>query len=425
MIAILDTLGRLSEHMFAMQIACALVPRFHLIAAAGGREELLRRPCALAPEPGGEGVVGEPSGAAEAFGVRAGMRLGEALSRCPELALLPQDPERADSLWEGALRRLEEIGARVESERPGEAFFAVDGLRGLHGGTAGTLAHARRAVGMPVRIAAAPARFSAFAAALDAPRRTGRRGAGGRETVIRSRELRAFLSSLPVSLLAPRLDPGDSASHQLVTALERLGIKELGSLAELPASAVADRFGVPGLRARSLARGKDEPLRPRRPHDLLAESVELPEAMSGSQLERALSLLIDRLLADPRRRGRTVRALRIGARLAGGGGWRSEATLRRPSARPDLLRMVLTPKLGGLPGPASELSLEATALGAEIGDQLELARSERERRRERLGEAVRQVRAAAGPGALLRVLEADLSSRVPERRALLTPFPET
>jgi impB/mucB/samB family len=98
MIAILDTLGRLSEHMFAMQIACALVPRFHLIAAAGGREELLRRPCALAPEPGGEGVVGEPSGAAEAFGVRAGMRLGEALSRCPELALLPQDPERADSL---------------------------------------------------------------------------------------------------------------------------------------------------------------------------------------------------------------------------------------------------------------------------------------------------------------------------------------
>jgi protein ImuB len=411
--------------MFAMQIACALVPRFHLIAAAGEREELLRRPSALAPEPGGEGVVGEASGAAEAFGVRAGMRLGEALSRCPELALLPPDPERADSLWEGALRRLEGIGARVESELPGEAFFAVDGLRGLHGGTAGTLAHARRAVGMPVRIAAAPARFSAFAAALNAPRRVGRRGAGGRETVIRSRELQTFLSPLPVSLLAPRLDPGDSASYELVTELERLGIKELGSLAELPASAVADRFGAQGLRARSLVRGKDEPLRPRRLHDLLAESVELPEAMAGSQLERALSLLIDRLLADPRRRGRTVRALRIGARLAGGGGWRSEATLRRPSARPDLLRIVLTPKLGGLPGPASELSLEATALGTGIGDQLELARSERERRRERLGEAVRQVRAVAGPGALLRVLEADLSSRVPERRALLTPFPET
>jgi protein ImuB len=412
--------------MFAMQIACVLVPRFHLIAAVGEREELLRRPSALAPEPGGEGVVGEASGAAEAFGVRAGMRLGEALSRCPELALLPPDPERADALWESALRRLEEIGAAVESERPGEAFFAVDGLRGLHGGTPGTLAHARRAVGMPVRIAAAPARFAAFAAALHAPRRVARRGvAGGRETVIRSQELRAFLSSLPVSLLAPRLDPRGSAGHELVTALERLGIKDLGSLAELPMGAVADRFGALGLRARSLARGRDEPLRPRSNHDFLAESVELPEAVAGSQLERALSLLVDRLLADPRRRGRTVRALRIGARLAGGGGWRSEATLRRPSARPDLLRMVLTPKLGGLPGPASELWLEVTALGPASGDQLELARSEAERRRERLGEAVRQVRAAAGPSALLRVLEADLSSHVPERRALLTPFPET
>jgi protein ImuB len=412
--------------MFAMQIACALVPRFHLIAATGEREELLRRPSALAPEPGAEGVVGEASGAAEAFGVRAGMRLGEALSRCPELALLPPDPERADHLWEDALRRLEQVGAAVESERPGEAFFVADGLRGLHGGTAGTLAHARAAVGMPIRIAAAPARFAAFAAALQAPRRAARRAAGGgRETVIPSRELRSFLSPLPVSLLGPRLDPGGSAGYELVSALERLGIKHLGRLAELPASDVADRFGARGLRARSLARGKDDPLRPRHHHEQLAESVELPEAVSGSQLERALALLVDRLLADPRRRGRTVRTLRIGARLAGGGGWRSAATLRRPSARPDLLRMVLAPKLAGLPGPASELSLEATSFGDAGGDQLELTRTERERRRERLGEAVRQVRAAAGPGALLRVLDVDFSSSVPERRALLTPFPET
>jgi protein ImuB len=406
--------------MFAVLIACVLIPRFHLIAAAGRREELLRRPSALAPEPGGEAMVGEVSGAAEAFGVRAGMRLGEALSRCPELALLPPDPERADSLWESALGRLEGIGAAVGSERPGEAFFAIDGLRGLYGGTAGTLARARRAVGMPVRIAAAPTRFAAYAAALNAPRRTAR----GREMVIRSRELRAFLSPLPVSLLASRLDPAGSDGYELVAALERLGVKELARLAELPASAIADRFGSLGLRARRLARGRDEPLRPRRPHDLLAASVELPEAVAGPQLERALSLLVDRLLADPRRRGRTMRALRIAARLAGGGGWRSAVTLRRPSARPDLLRMVLAPKLGELPGPASELSLEATALGAGAGDQLELARSERERRRERLGEAVRQVRAAAGPGALLRVLEADPSSPVPERRVLLTPFPE-
>jgi hypothetical protein len=34
------------------------------------------------------------------------------------------------------------------------------------------------------------------------------------------------------------------------------------------------------------------------------------------------------------------------------------------------------------------------------------------------------VRSAAGRDALLRVIEVDPRSRVPERRALLTPFPE-
>src|SRR4051812_38475358 len=117
-----------------MQVACVLIPRFALIAAADDRENLLREPAALAPAPGEAQLIGEASGAAEAFGVRAGLGLGEALARCPELALVPPDPERAAGLWEEALRRLEGIGAAPESERPGEAFFAAGGLRGLHGG---------------------------------------------------------------------------------------------------------------------------------------------------------------------------------------------------------------------------------------------------------------------------------------------------
>src|SRR4051795_13737568 len=109
-------------------IACALIPRFTLLAVLEGRRELLLRPMALAPEPGGPQVIGEASGPAEAFGVRAGMRLGEALARCPELALVPPDPELAETVWEEALRGLEGIGAAVEPGRPGEAFFEAGGL---------------------------------------------------------------------------------------------------------------------------------------------------------------------------------------------------------------------------------------------------------------------------------------------------------
>jgi protein ImuB len=67
--------------------------------------------------------------------------------------------------------------------------------------------------------------------------------------------------------------------------------------------------------------------------------------------------------------------------------------------------------------------LEAVALGPASGEQLSLADPE-EQRRNRISEAVRQARAAGGSEAVLRVLEVDPDSRVPERRDVLMPFLE-
>src|SRR5438309_2587011 len=120
-------------------IVCVLFPRFPLVAALGDRRELIAEPVALAPEAGRRQVVGEVSPAAEAFGVVVGMRVGEALARCPELRLVPPDPDGVRSSWIRVLDSLERIGAAVESDREGEAFFAADGLRGVHGGMEGVL----------------------------------------------------------------------------------------------------------------------------------------------------------------------------------------------------------------------------------------------------------------------------------------------
>jgi protein ImuB len=131
-------------------VACVLIPRFSLRVAC---PERFREAVALAPSPGGRQAVGEVSAAAEAAGVEAGMRLGEALARCPSLGLIPADPARAGERWDELMERLEGIGAEVESERSGEAFFAVEGLRRIHGGeVAGVVAAARSAAPMPVRI---------------------------------------------------------------------------------------------------------------------------------------------------------------------------------------------------------------------------------------------------------------------------------
>jgi protein ImuB len=438
-------------------IVCVLYPRFELLAALGDRRALVSGPVALAPEAGREHVVGEVSAAAEAFGIARGMRLGEALARCPELRLVPPDPEGVRSLWNGVLDRLEAIGAAVESDRAGIASFEASGLEGVHGGElTGVLAAAGRALGPGGRLGAAPSRFAAYAAALQVrPRRArsvrgtrpggarpgsarpggARRGSARPEgarlgsarpgasspgaLVVAPDEVHGFLAPLPASLLRARPE-----LQALPEVLDRLGIRTLGEVAALPARAVAERFGHPGLLALDLARGRDTPLEPRRPPEPVSERLELPEAASGPQLERALELLVARVLARPERRGRSLRALAVSARFVAGGTWRTSVTLRRASADPARIRLALAPRLAELPAPSESLALEVEAFGPPAHDQGRLLDEEGSARRARLGEAVHQARQAAGDDAAMRILDIDPRSRVPERRTVLAPFLE-
>ena len=421
--------------MRSIMVVCVLYPRFELLAALGDRRALLAEPAALAPEAGREQVVGEVSAPAEAFGVVRGMRLGEAMSRCPALRLVPPDPEGVRSLWHAVLDRLEAIGAAVESDSAGAAFFESDGLHGLHGGDlAGVLAAAGRALGPGARMGAAPCRFAAHAAALQARarRRTSAAGAangplrgsaaGGAlrgPVVVAGEAARDFLAPLPVALLRTRPE-----LQALPEVFERLGIRTLGEVAALPSRAIAERFGHPGLLALDLARGRDTPLAPRRPPEPVVERLDLPEAASGQQLERALELLVARVLARRERRGRALRGLAVSARFVAGGTWRTAITLRQASADPERIRLALGPKLAELPAPAESLGLEVEAFGPPAQDQGRLLDEAAAVRRARLGEAVRQARQAAGAEAALKVLDVDPGSRVPERRAVLAPFPE-
>jgi protein ImuB len=417
-------------------IVCVLIPRFSLAVAAGGREALAAGPVALAPEPGRDQLIGEASAAAEAYGVRAGLRLGEALARCPTLRLVAPDPAGVADAWDAHVRALEDIGAAVEPGPPGTAFFGAGGLRTLHGGTVeGVMTAARRALrgagaqqrpvpterpragapqgpaAGPVRLGAAPSRFAAFAAA--------RRARARRPEVapLAAAALAAYMAPLPVALLFSRPEVA-----MLPDALERFGIRTLGELAKLPRAALADRFGVAGPLARDLAQGKDTPLVPRTAAERLEERLELPESASGVQLQRGLDLLIDRLLARRERRGRALRAVVLSATLVEGGTWRARVTFREPLADPRRMRLVLGQKLAELPSPTDVLRLRAEGFGPPAGDQRSLLAEPAAIRRARLREAVRQARSVAGPEAALRIIPVDPDSRVPERRLTLAPW---
>jgi protein ImuB len=382
------------------------IPRFALSIAAGGSRDLLAGPVALAPEPGRPALVGQPSPAAESGGVCGGMAVGEALARVPGLRLLPPDPVAVQGRWEELLRSLEGTGALVEDGGPGTACFEAGGLRRLHGGTAGVVEAARQAIGRPARFGIGPNRFCAVAAAGQARSR--------RPVTI---EGAAGLAALPVALLAGR----ERTAH-LPEELERLGVVTLGALAALPRDSVAERFGRDGLLAWELARGEDAPLRPRPPGESLEETLALPEAACGPQLQRALELLTGRLLARPERRGRPLRGAVLAAALEGGGSWRRPVTFREPLEDRERMVLALGRQLEELPAPAASLSLTARALGVAGSPDRELFVCAAARRAERLRSALGQVRAVAGPAGAMRVLMVDPGSRLPERRAVLAPY---
>ncbi|MCW3026096.1 MAG: hypothetical protein JWM29_1528 [Solirubrobacterales bacterium] len=433
-------------------VVCVHLPRFELVVAAADRcgdgpveivgQALAGRALAVAPLLGAErsksargadpavpavspvGRVGEVSGAAEACGVVAGMVLGEALARCPELILVPADPVGAAERWEGVLRALESIGAAVEPARRGLAYFETDGLLAIHGTDAATIAAARHAcrsgdqstgageLGRPPRIGGGPTRFCAMAAALAVRSR--------RPLLIEGpTEARSWLAGRPVDLLGFR-----EQTAALVEPLTRLGVRTLGELVKLGRPALADRFGASGALAHRLACGEDTPLHARRVEERLEESMEVGDASSGTALKGVLGVLVSRLLARPERRGRTLRAVTLSARLLAGGGWRESVVFREALSDPERIRLALSLRLLLLPAPAGALRLSVASFGPPANEQGALLDQEPARRAARLREAIAQVRTVAGQEAALRAVCVDPDSRVPERRVMLAPIPE-
>lgn len=415
-----------------------MLPRFELMVAAGRSEAagprshaetakaLMSQPIALAPPPTGRAVIGQVSAAAEAFAVTPGLAVGEAFARCPQLKLVPPDPAAAATGWEWVLQAVEGIGAEVESDpdAPGTLFFESAGLEPLHRGFDGVIAAVRDAIGRPVRIGSAQTRFVALAAARTARPR--------RPRIIRNDfERREFLANAPVAWLGLF----SKQCEELAATLDKLGIETLGEFAVLRRAQIAERFGRIGLTARDLVHGQEPPLRPRKPSERLSERIDLIDdaegqgshargAMSGD-LERALTLLIERLVARPERAGRTLRGFSLNASFVEGGSWSTRALMREPTADPMRIKLVLERKLLELPEPASALGLTALGFGPLDHQVMTLIDDDSdEERSRRLKVASEQARQAAGsPEKVARVVRMNEGTRLPERRAALSPGP--
>ena len=338
---------------------------------------------------------------ARARGVRRGEALAQARAACAELEMVPVDEAEDRAALEGLAEALLALAPAVEIAWPDTLLLDASGAHLLPyerragacpppGGGVETCPRpvnragarpppageceallAERAValaaGLGLRCRAAVASGRAPARALARHSRA--------PTPVAPDAGAAALAGLPISAL--------ELPAPLAGRLAALGLREVGDLAQLPAEALAHRFGAAGLAAWRLAHGDDpSPLVPHVPRRLPEEHLELEAPVESSEpLLFGLKRLCDRLAARLAGRGLGATRLALVLRLDSRGprsvgrdpssvgrglvprqGWpdphepgevRLEIRLALPSSSASRWLLVLRERLGALQLPAA------------------------------------------------------------------------
>ncbi|MDT8342512.1 MAG: hypothetical protein RQ751_13455 [Longimicrobiales bacterium] len=411
---------------------CLRLPTFEL------RLELVRTPALdrtsvalLTPEEGARGTVWQVSERAFQAGVRPGQRVSRAVSLCPSLTLLEPDPAHYDAAVEALLEALSGCTpVLAPGPERGTVFLGMDGLERLHGAPARQVRAVfhtlftvlPRPLVAATRAGWAPGTFGAWVAAA--------RARPGEPVLVSEADFPDFLAGCPVAALP--------VAAEVVARLERLGIDTLGALAGFPEPALVAQFGQDGRDALAWATGRRvDPVRPRhRPRPIRVTLDFSAPAGRVETLHAALDRLLERALARPARRGRSVREMRVTGRLEGGGSWVLEAVPREPSASARALAFLLRSRVGLAPPrrAVEGVMLELTRFGPPTCQAELFGRSERDGRAAAgrtlaegrvppsLRDAVRELTLRLGDSPLYRVVELDPWSRIPERRHALLRF---
>ena len=291
--------------------------------------------------------------AAAERGARAGARLTDARALDPSLIAIPADPT-GDAAF---VARLAKWAGRwsplVEVDGPDGLRLDVTGVAHLFGGERGLVRDIRRRlaqIGLTTRVAIAPTAAAAWALAHHAPS-------------ICSDDVVARLAPLHVSAL--RFDP------DIIRTLERLGLKTIGALMDMPRLALTRRFrgaeDIVDALDRALGR-KPEPLtaEPADPPPRAALRLEEP-ASHPEAAPQALERLIPGLVRQLQERHLGARRLSLdGFRVDGSVATATVATTIA-SREPKHLQRLLAEKAAALD---PEFGFDAFALVANWTEEL-------------------------------------------------------
>ena len=293
---------------------------FFVAVERARRPNLASRPLVIGGRPGGRAMVASASREARRCGVRVGMPVVQAASRCPDAVFVDGafDAYFAASLQvDDVLRRvsshvewlsIDEAVVALHDVGPQQAMAIVDGVRA-----------AIHALGFDAACGVARSRLvSRLAARLARPR--------GLVHVLDGYEAR-FLAPLKIEML-----PG--VDRALVQRLHAAGIRRLGQIAALPDTELARVAGRAGVELRRQAAGVDSVgARPMAlPRSRLEDHALTPPSSDPARLHAAIVAEVDRVGHDLRACGVLARTLTLRIGLAEGRVESRTAALGEPSA---------------------------------------------------------------------------------------------
>ena len=396
-----------------MRTACVHIPAFAVAVERRANPMLVGQPL----------VVLERSAvfdaAPELPEVRPGLGARKAKALAPHAVFLEADHARYRAASDALLDALERVAPLVEPLALGAAYADVAGLQGHYAdefALAGALTEAvRAATGLLPAAGIAGSKFAAWVAASSVD--------PGEAGIVPPGREREFLRDKGIELVLLRSDQ-DRLFPELIDRLDLLALRTLGEIAALPRPALEAQFGkTVGGRLWELASGIDcEPLRPRRPDELLAERVSFDAPVVATEALVAASKQIVGRLAR-RLDGRSARRMHLQLLADERIVWERLETFREPAGDERRMLLLLKTRLSllELPQAVDTVAVTLSGIGNELAKQARLF-TDTQQNLNQIGESIRQLRARYGRPVIWRIAEVDPWSRHPEERRVLVPY---
>jgi protein ImuB len=367
-----------------MPIVCACVPSFSVAVARREQPDLHAAPL-LVVDRLERGHVVDLDAGAFALGARTGMTLLQASACAREASVAVDEPARNAAVWHDMLDALDAASPLVEDAAVGTAYLDMRGIAGTPQRWIASVREALEPFGLPLRIALAPNKFVARAAAFTAD-----------GTVVEPGAQADVLAPLPLHVL-----DCDTAT---IERLHLLGITTLGKLAALPHGPFVRRFGPQAMQWHAHARGIDpSPLVPR-PRALRIDRSRYGEgaAEREDQLLFALRSLVVQVADDVAFAGKRCAKLALTLECEDASTHAITAVLARPTAQMQTMFDLLRAKLEGTTLLSPVVGMRLTAERLEDGGSPLSLFAQHDPDAEAVAIALARLEAALGPGCTLR-----------------------